>query len=172
MRRQVPTTIALALSASIATAQLPPNPRLAIAVGSHKVLPGGVTVENEDIALCTLTATGAGTTACTWSMFFDGSVATLNTAVKALDILPNGSLVMAVGADGSIADLSAIKSKDLALFIPDDPLTLPYGSGEWRLYMDGDAVKGSTDGRVWDAVTVLDDGDVLVSVSAGGTLGS
>jgi cysteine-rich repeat protein len=172
MRRQVPTTIALALSASIATAQLPPNPRLAIAVGSHKVLPGGVTVENEDIALCALTATGAGTTACTWSAFFDGSTATLNTAVKALDILPNGSLVMAVGGDGSIADLSAIKAKDLALFIPDDPLAIPYGNGEWRLFLDGDAVKSSTDGRVWDAVSVLPDGDVLVSVSQGGTLGT
>src|SRR5690242_16046823 len=86
--------------AHVAAAQLPPNPRLAISVGSHKVLPGGVTVENEDIALCTLTATGAGTTSCTWSLFFDGSAATLNTAVKALDVLPNGSLVMAVGADG------------------------------------------------------------------------
>jgi hypothetical protein len=136
------------------------------------VLPGGVTVENEDIALCTLTATGAGTTACTWSAFFDGSTATLDSAVKALDVLPNGSLVMAVGGDGSIADLSAIKAKDLALFIPDDPLALPYGEGEWRLFLDGDAVKGSTDGRVWDAVSVLPDGDVLVSVSQGGTLGA
>jgi hypothetical protein len=164
------------LLATVAAAQLPPplppNARLAIALASHKVLPGDVTVENEDIALCTLAATGVGTTACTWSVLLDGSAVTLNSSVKALDILPDGSLVMAVGGDGSIADLSAIKAKDLALFIPDDPLTLPYSSGEWRLYMDGDAVKGSTDGRVWDAVSVLPDGDVLVSVSQGGTLGT
>jgi hypothetical protein len=95
------------LSVAVATAQLPPNPRLAIALGSHKVLPGGVTVENEDVALCALSATGAGTTACTWSVLLDGSAVTLDSAVKALDILPNGSLVLAVGGDGSIADLSA-----------------------------------------------------------------
>jgi cysteine-rich repeat protein len=172
MRRVVIGTFLGGLSAAVAAAQLPPNPRLAIALGTHKVLPGGVTVENEDIALCALGATGDGTTSCTWSMLLDGTAVTLNSSVKALDILPNGSLVMAVGGDGSIADLSAIKSKDLALFIPDDPLVLPYASGEWRLFMDGDAVKGSTDGRVWDAVTVLEDGDVLVSVSQGGTLGS
>jgi cysteine-rich repeat protein len=162
----------LGLSAVAATAQLPPNPRLAIALGTHKVLPGGVTVENEDIALCALGSTGDGTTSCTWSVLLDGSAVTLNSSVKALDILPNGNLVMAVGGDGSIADLSAIKAKDLALFIPDDPSTLPYASGEWRLFLDGDAVKGSTDGRVWDAVSVLDDGDILVSVSQGGTLGT
>ncbi len=158
--------------ANVAAAQLPPNPRLAISIGSHHVLPGNVTVENEDIALCALTSTGPGTTSCTWSVLFDGSANTLNSSVKALDVLPNGSLVMAVGGDGSIADLSAIKVKDLALFIPDDPHTLPYASGEWRLFLDGDAVKGSSDGRVWDAIAVLPDGDVLVSVSQGGTLGS
>ena len=105
------------LLATVAAAQLPPqlppNPRLAIAIGTHHVRPGGPTVENEDIALCTLTATGVGTTACTWSMLLDGSAVTLNSSVKALDILPDGSLVMAVGGDGSIADLSAIKAKDL-----------------------------------------------------------
>ena len=170
MRLLVVTLVTLL--AATAPAQLPPNPRLAMALGSHKVLPGGVTVENEDIAVCALTATGLGTTACTWSMLFDGSAATLNSSVKALDILPNGSLVMAVGADGAIADLSAIKSKDLALFIPDDPLVMPYTHGEWRLFMDGDAVKASTNSEVWDAVAVLPDGDVLVSVSSGGTLGT
>jgi hypothetical protein len=170
MRTQVIGTL-VAVLATVASAQLPPNPRLAISLASHKVLPGGVTVENEDIALCTLTATGLGTTACTWSMLLDGSAVTLNSSVKALDILPDGSLVMAVGGDGSIADLSAIKAGDLALFIPDDPLTLPYASGEWRLFLDGDAVRGSTDGRTWDAVAVLPDGDLLVSVSTGGTLG-
>ena len=111
--------VVFGLGATVAAAQLPPNPRLAIALGSHKVLPGGATVENEDIALCEFTSTGLTTTACTWSVLFDGSAAGLDSSVKALDILPNGSLVMAVGGDGSIPDLSAIKVKDLALFIPE-----------------------------------------------------
>ena len=155
-------------------AQVPPNARIVISTSSHAVLtgtPNGVTVENEDLALCELGSSGLDTTSCNWSLFFDGSAAGLNSSVKALDILPDGSLVMAVGGDGSIPDLSAVKTKDLARFIPDDPLHPPYLHGEWRLFLDGDAVKDSSDTRVWDSVAVLPDGDVLVSVSRGGTLG-
>jgi hypothetical protein len=98
-----------------------------------------------------------------------------------LDVLPNGNLVVRVSADSSIPDLSAIKTKDLALFIPTDPLALPYVSGEWRLYLDGDAVNGTSDARSWDAVDVLTDGtcennspptcDVLLSLPGGASLG-
>jgi cysteine-rich repeat protein len=178
MRRvSLRATVAVALVAplmiySSARAQVPANPKIVVSTGSHAVLPGSVTVENEDLALCQLGSSGFENTSCTWSLFFDGSATGLNSAVKALDILPDGSLVMAVGADGSIPDLSAIKGKDLALFVPVDPTNPPYLDGEWRLFLDGDAVKGSSDTRVWDAVTVLADGDLLVSVSTGGTLGA
>jgi cysteine-rich repeat protein len=156
------------------------DPRVVVALGSTAVI-GSVTVENEDLAVCSPSALGAGTTSCTWQLLFDGSAAGLNSSVKAVDLLPNGHLVMTVATDGSIPDLSAIKRKDLALFIPNDPFTLPYTSGEWRLYLDGDAVKGASDARIWDAMAVLTDGscenefpptcDVLLSLSGGATLG-
>jgi len=162
---------------TIAAAQLP---SVAISLTSTATI-GGISVADEDIIVCDPTSFGPGTTACTWRLLFDGSAAGLNSNVRALDVLPNGSLVLRVGSDGSIPDLSAIKTKDLALFIPTDPLHPPYTDGEWRLFLDGDAVNGSSDARSWDAVDVLTDGncendspptcDVLLSLPSGAALG-
>ncbi len=152
--------------------------------------PGCFAAANEDLIVCDPISTGLNNTACDWSLFFDGSASGLNSTIQGADVLPDGSLVIRVGADGSIPDLSAIKAKDLALFIPVDPTTLPYTSGEWRLFMDGDAVKGASDARRWDAVDVMvsnstcgnqdvtqftgsdfTDCDVLLSLPTGAALG-
>jgi cysteine-rich repeat protein len=162
---------------SLAAAQLP---SIAVSLGSTANI-GGVDVRDEDIVVCDASSYGPGTTSCSWYLLFDGSAAGLNSSVKALDVLPNGNLVIRVAADQSIPDLSAIKTKDLALFIPTDPLALPYTSGEWRLFLDGDAVNGVSDARSWDAVDVLTDGtcennspptcDLLLSLPSGAALG-
>jgi cysteine-rich repeat protein len=169
--------LALLLAPRSASAQLP---ELVISIGEGATI-GGVPAENEDLLLCDPVSLGEANTQCNWSLFLDGSAVGLNSQVMGVDVLPNGSLVIRVAADSSLPDLSAIKRKDLALFIPTDPLTLPYTAGEWRLYLDGDAVKGSSDARVWDAVTVLTDGtcektfpmtcDVLLSLQHGNPLG-
>jgi hypothetical protein len=162
---------------NLAAAQLP---SIAISLSGTATV-GGISVADEDIIVCDPISYGPLTTSCTWRRLFDGSAAGLNSNVRALDVLPNGSLVIRVGGDNSIPDLSAIKTKDLALFIPADPLHPPYTSGEWRLFLDGDAVKGSSDARSWDAVDVLTDGgcendspptcDVLLSLPGGAALG-
>ena len=105
------------------------------------------------------------------------SDAGLDSSIEAVDHLPNGNLVLRVNRDAGIPDLSLIKRKDLALFIPSDPTTLPYTHGEWRLYLDGDQVKSASDGRAMDAIAVLADGtcdrqqpptcDVLFSLPTG-----
>jgi len=156
------------------------QPKMVFATASNGTV-GGVAFANEDLLLCDPVSLGENNTVCNWTLLFDGSAAGLTSAVKAVDILPDGSIVMRVTNDGSIPDLSALKSKDLARFIPDDPTTLPYTSGEWRLYMDGDAVKGSSDNRVWNGMDVVTDGtcekqnpptcDVLLSLPSTATLG-
>jgi hypothetical protein len=153
---------------------------VAIAIGGNATL-GSVSVTNDDIVICDPISYGPGTTSCNWRLLFDGSTVGLNSSVRALDVLPNGNLVIRVGGDNSIPDLSAIKTKDLALFIPTDPASTPYIEGEWRLFLDGDAVKGSSDARSWDAVDILTDGtcetnspmtcDVLLSLPSGAALG-
>ena len=170
-------TIAGVLWTSLAAAQLP---SIALSLGSTANI-GGVDARDEDILVCDATSYGLGSTVCTWRLLFDGSQCGLDSSVKALDVLPNGNLVIRVAADQSIPDLSAIKTKDLALFIPTDPLDTPYENGEWRLYLDGDAVNGASDARSWDAVDVLTDGtcenndpptcDLLLSLPSGAALG-
>jgi hypothetical protein len=152
--------------------------------------PGCFAAANEDLIVCDPISLGLNNTACDWELFFDGSAAGLNSSIQGVDVLPDGSLVIRPGADASIPDLSAIKAKDLALFIPVDPTTLPYTLGEWRLFMDGDAVKAASDARRWDAVDVMvsnatcgnqdvtqfegpdfTDCDVLLSLPTGAALG-
>jgi hypothetical protein len=191
------------------------NPKMVVAVGSNATIcdtgegcvgslcqsdssscssdldcPGCFAAANEDLIVCDPISTGLNNTACDWSLFMDGSAAGLNSTIQGVDVLPDGSLVIRVGSDGSIPDLSAIKAKDLALFIPVDPTTLPYTLGEWRLFLDGDAVKGASDARRWDAVDVMvsnstcgnqdvtqfkgadfTDCDVLLSLPTGAALG-
>jgi hypothetical protein len=123
--------------------------------------PRCVNAENEDLLLCDPVVLGPGNTQCRWSLFFDGSAAGLNSNILGVDLLPNGDLILRVGADGSIPDISGVKAKDLARFVPKDgmgdptPFQLPYTNGEWSLFLDGDAVKGASDARRWDAVEVL-----------------
>ena len=123
--------------------------------------PGCLTAQNEDLIMCDPVSLGEGNTQCRWSLFFDGSEAGLESKVMAVDILPNGDLVMRVNQDGSIPDISGIKAKDLALFSPRDaqgnptPFQFPYAEGQWSLFLDGDAVKDASDARRWNALEVL-----------------
>src|SRR5262249_38505884 len=104
MRHAARLTLAILTIAALAGPRLAAaQDAVAIATASHAVL-GSVTVENEDIALCRLTSTGFQNTHCNWSILFDGSAAGLNTSVRSLDILPNGSLVIGAAADNSIPD--------------------------------------------------------------------
>lgn len=155
-----------------AAAQVSVPSKILISVGNNANLPGGLAIANEDIAQCDLATSGETTTSCTWSLFFDGDLAGLQSKVHAVDVLPDGSLVMAVSADNSVPDINGLERKDLARFIPTTPWVTPYTEGEWTLYLDGSAVKDSSDARIWDAVDVLPNGDVLLSVSHGGVLGT
>jgi cysteine-rich repeat protein len=162
------------------------EPAVIISTGSQACLPGGfqggvcpsgnLRVDNEDLALCELTSTGPLNTACQWSLYFDGSQAGLRTRIRAVDRLSDGSLVLAVERDTAVPDLSDLKRKDLAIFVPANPGDLPYTDGEWRLFLDGDATKVTSDARLWDAVEVVPHEepephfDVLLSTTSGGTL--
>jgi hypothetical protein len=129
--------------------------------GSAADCPGCLMVENEDVALCRLLDSGAGTTACDWSLFFDGSAAGLSAPILALDILPDGSLLLRAAADNSIPDIAGANRKDLVRFVPTDdrgrprPGSIPYAEGEWRLFLDGDAVERNSDGRLMSGIDLL-----------------
>ena len=174
--RWLVTTVVLGLTAgpSHALPKVVIGPVSAANIGGVPTVPG-------DLLECNLSSTGVGSTSCTWSLFFDGSANGLNQGIVAVDVLPTGSLVMRVDGDGAIPDINGLKRKDLALFIPDNPFVTPYTSGEWRLFLDGDAVKGTSDARAWTGVALMTDGvcehddpmtcDVLLTLPNGDPLG-
>lgn len=168
-------TLLVASGVGLARAQVP---KMLFSIsGSGSIGDPPVTVENEDLLMCDPVSTNPPVTQCNWSLFFDGSAAGLTTKIKTVDMLPNGNLVMRVNASQALPDLGPITNKDLVLFIPTDPLTLPYSSGEWRLFMDGSKVKDANDARAWDSTDVMTDGscekaspmtcDVLLSIPFG-----
>ena len=132
-------------------------PQLVIGTGTPAVV-GGIPVAPQDLVRCALDAVGAGASTCHWSPFFDGKAAGLQTSIGALDVLPDGSLVMRVDADGAVQGLSGLTRTDIARFIPDAPFKAPYTKGRWERLLDGKAVAGADGARVWTGVSVLADG--------------
>src|SRR5262245_1755328 len=112
---------AFLLAPITATSQIPANPSIVISTGSHAVLGGTVTVENEDLALCPLPSSASQNPPCAGALFSAGAPAALNSAVRARDVPRTGNLVRRVGADHSTPPLSPTGAKDRPLFIPAAP---------------------------------------------------
>lgn len=123
--------------------------------------PKCVVLENEDLAMCRPVTLGEDNTACDWSLFLDGSAAGLDAPVRALDVLPDGSLLVRAAADNSVPDIAGVDRWDLVRFIPRDdrgrptPLELPYTQGEWELFLDGGSVVQNSEGRLMEAISLL-----------------
>src|SRR5262245_56287027 len=118
-RRAWLTTALWLAFATAASAQLP---TLVISTKSTGTI-GGVSAQATDLLVCSLQATGQGTTQCNWKLFLKGSAAGLSRQVEAVDVLPDGRLVIRVESDNPSP---SILRTDLALFTPSDPLSLPY----------------------------------------------
>jgi len=154
-------------------------PQLVIGVGAPAVV-GGIALDPADLLRCRLGATGAGHTQCTWTRFFDGDGAGLHAAVDALEVLPDGSLVVRPDADGAVPSLPGLRKTDLARYVDPHPFEEPYHGGSWELFLDGTAVTGADGPRPWHGVSVLADGtcerhtpmtcDVLLSMPTGDPL--
>ena len=105
-----------------------------------------------------------------FELYFDGSDVGLSTAnedIDAFDILPSGSIVLSTVGSFSVPGPSGISiggsGHDLLLFTP-----TRLGSttaGVWHLYFDGSDVGLTTNNENVDAVSVLEDGRILVSTT-------
>jgi subtilisin family serine protease len=128
---------------------------------SSTALPGAGTVENEDVAQY-------DTAAGTWSVYFDGSDVGLSSFdIDALAVLPGGQVLLSLTAAGTIGGVSADDS-DILQFTP---VTLgPSTSGTWALYFDGSDVGLSTNDEDIDALAVLSNGHLVISVTGSPTV--
>lgn len=125
---------------------------------------GGVAMDDSDVLRFTATSLGAQT-AGTFSMYFDASDVGLTTSdedVDAIELLPDGRLLLSTTGAFSVPGLSAA-DEDLVAFVP-----TALGSntaGFFALYFDGSDVGLSATGENVDAVAVDGAGRILLSTS-------
>lgn len=121
-----------------------------------KLSVGGQIYADEDII-----AYNFGTN--TWGYYFDGSDVSLTTAdIDAFNILEDGSILFSLDAPLSLPDLATVADFDIIHFIPDSLGEMT--SGRFEMYVDGSDLELESNGEDIDALTMLPDGDLLISV--------
>ena len=124
----------------------------------------GITGIVDDSDLVKFTPSSLGdTTAGTFSLYFDGSDVGLTTpgeAIDALDVLPNGHLIISTGGNVKVAGISAADA-DLLEFTPSSLGSTT--AGTWSWYFDGSDVGLTTASEDVDAVAIGADGTIYVS---------
>ncbi|MFN2263559.1 MAG: DNRLRE domain-containing protein [Anaerolineales bacterium] len=137
----------------------------------------GISFEPTDIALFDATELGS-TTAGTFSMYFNGIDVGLDTTadyLDALDVLPDGRLLMSPRGSASIPGLTGVADEDILAFTPSSLGDTT--SGSWALYFDGSDVGlgASNDGDI-NALDVDSNGAIYLSTlgdfSVGGISGA
>jgi subtilisin family serine protease len=124
-------------------------------------LPGGITVQNEDLASVN-TASGA------WSIYFDGSdVGFTSFDIDALAVLSDGDLLISTSAGGSVSGIS-FDDSDILRF---DATSLgSVTAGAWSLYFDGSDVGLTQSGEDIDGLSIAPDGRLIISLLTSGAV--
>ena len=116
---------------------------------------GGVPFEDEDILAYSL---GTGL----WSMYFDGSDVGLDLVdVDALEVLPDGTLLLSLDAAANVTGLGTVADADIIRFIPTSLGGTTAGTFEW--YFDGSDVELSASSEDIDAFSLTADGKLVIS---------
>ena len=144
----------------------PINPSLLYLSSSSSGAVGGVSFASADLLAYDLT-TGV------WSMFFDGSDVGVTVNVDAFFLDSDGSILLSLSWDSSIAAFGAVDDADILRFTPTS--LGENTAGAFTLLLDGSDVGLDTLNENIDVIGRAPDGDLLVSVagsfSAGGVIG-
>jgi hypothetical protein len=135
-------------------------------IGSNSILmsfdqtitvPGIGPVEEFDIVQFTATTLGENT-AGTFSLYFNGQDFGLDVTsedIDAINLLPNGILLISTGGGVAVPGVSGV-DEDILAFTP--------ATGTWSLYFDGSDVGLNTDsGEDIDALSVANNGKIYLS---------
>ena len=90
------------------------------------------------------------TAANQWAIVFDASDVGITKNVVAFDRLPNGSLLLSLGAAQTVPGLGKVTPQDIIRFVPTSLGTNTAGTFEW--YLDGSDVGLTTTGEKIDAL--------------------
>ena len=117
---------------------------------------GGISFADEDIM-----AFNTGTSS--WAMYFDGSDVGVTNNTDAFSIMDDGSIIMSFSnSTTSVPGVGTVEDRDLVRFIPTSLGATT--SGSFELYFDGSDVGLTSTSQDIDAVDVLPDGSLIVSV--------
>ncbi len=111
----------------------------------------------------------------TWTLYFDGSLAGITENIKSVFLQDDGGILMTFVNNQQIGNLGTVTASDVVRFVPTGLGQSTAGQFEW--YFDGSDVDLTSSGEKIDALSVLPNGDVLLSTTgtakvstAGGTL--
>lgn len=117
---------------------------------------GGVSFADEDVLIKDM---GTGT----WTLFIDGSdIGLSNTDIDAFELMADGSMLMSFDSDFSLSGFGSVDDADILRFTPTS--TGSTTAGTWSWYFDGSDVGLSTSDEDIDALVVLPDGRLIISV--------
>lgn len=120
----------------------------------------GVRYDDSDIATY-------DTTTGTWAMLLDASTIGLDTSATDIDafhVNGDGTIVFSITADATVGALGLVDDSDLLAY---DPAT-----GSLVVVFDGSSIDLTTNGEDIDAVSILDDGDIVFSTTSTYRVGS
>ena len=121
---------------------------------------GGVSFADEDILVF-------DTSTSSWAMFLDGSDVGLGGAgardIDAFAVLDDGSVLLSIVNGSTLPDVGAIDDSDVVRFVPSSIGTTT--AGTFELYFDGSDVGLTSNGEDVDAISVLSNGDLLISTT-------
>ena len=117
---------------------------------------GGVSFADEDIFRRESSA-GA------WSLFVDGSdIGLAGTDIDAFELMADGSMLMSFDIDFTLAGFGPVDDSDILRFTPSS--TGDATAGAWEWYFDGSDVGLTKNDEDIDALALLPDGRLLISV--------
>jgi len=115
---------------------------------------GGVSFADEDI----LSYNGASNA---WSMYFDGSDVGITSDVDGFALLTDGSILLSLDADGTVAGFATVDDSDIIRFTPTS--LGPNTAGTFSWYFDGSDVGLTTNSEDIDSIGFTPDGKLVVS---------
>ena len=131
---------------------------------SVDALGGDLTLQRGDIAT---RRTAAGQ----WQVVFDASDVGLHTDnVDAIEYMPDGSLLLSLGAAQTVGGLGRVMPQDVVRFVPTSLGSNTAGTFEW--FLDGSDVGLTTRGENVDAISMQAgvDNPLLISITGGGSV--
>jgi hypothetical protein len=126
---------------------------------------GGQTFAPTDIVRFDATSLGANT-AGTFSLYFNGidvGLDATNDNIDALDILPDGRILISTTGNPTVPGLSGLADEDILAFTPTTLGSIT--SGTWSWYFDGSDVALGSSGEDIDALDIDSNGAIYLSTA-------